>query len=255
MVEATNFIEQIINEELESGKVNSIQTRFPPEPNGYLHIGHAKSLCLNFGVKEKYNGKCNLFLDDTNPSKEKEEFDRKEAVQIAKKRKAIAAVVIPVICVVCVILVVMIVNAVRAKQAAEKEKLAYLPPDIFAGYELGDPCDDSLKGLAKNTIGELNGQLWGESINNSGRIDKLYWVSSNSNGNRQDVVDTARERIIAYFEARYGTGEDVTVPDGVIPYEDGSQTATQFVTKSGQVYLVGPDSKYNIYVVQVQEPY
>lgn len=76
MVEATNFIEQIINEELESGKVNSIQTRFPPEPNGYLHIGHAKSLCLNFGVKEKYNGKCNLFLDDTNPSKEKEEFEQ-----------------------------------------------------------------------------------------------------------------------------------------------------------------------------------
>lgn len=76
MVEATNFIEQIINEELESGKVDTIQTRFPPEPNGYLHIGHAKSLCLNFGVKEKYNGKCNLFLDDTNPSKEKEEFEQ-----------------------------------------------------------------------------------------------------------------------------------------------------------------------------------
>ena len=74
MVEATNFIEQIINEELESGKVNSVYTRFPPEPNGYLHIGHAKSLCLNFGIKEKYNGKCNLFLDDTNPSKEKTEF-------------------------------------------------------------------------------------------------------------------------------------------------------------------------------------
>ena len=75
MVTATNFIEQIINEELENGKVNAIQTRFPPEPNGYLHIGHAKSLCLNFGVKAKYNGKCNLFLDDTNPSKEKEEFE------------------------------------------------------------------------------------------------------------------------------------------------------------------------------------
>lgn len=74
MKEAANFIEQIINEELEQGKVTGVYTRFPPEPNGYLHIGHAKSICLNFGIKEKYGGKCNLFLDDTNPAKEKTEF-------------------------------------------------------------------------------------------------------------------------------------------------------------------------------------
>ena len=74
MAETANFIEQIIEEELSEGKVSSIKTRFPPEPNGYLHIGHAKSICLNFGIKEKYRGKCNLFFDDTNPSKEKTEF-------------------------------------------------------------------------------------------------------------------------------------------------------------------------------------
>lgn len=78
MAETTNFIEQIINEELEAGKFesrgNKIVTRFPPEPNGYLHIGHCKSLCINFGVKEKYNGECNLRMDDTNPAKETMEY-------------------------------------------------------------------------------------------------------------------------------------------------------------------------------------
>lgn len=69
-----NFIEEIINSDLESGRVTDIITRFPPEPNGYLHIGHAKSLCINFGMKEKYHGKCNLRYDDTNPSKEDIEF-------------------------------------------------------------------------------------------------------------------------------------------------------------------------------------
>ncbi len=73
-MEATNFIENIINKDLESGKVKSVYTRFPPEPNGYLHIGHAKSLCINFGIKEKYNGKCNLRYDDTNPVKEEVEY-------------------------------------------------------------------------------------------------------------------------------------------------------------------------------------
>ena len=65
--EAKNFIEDIINEELAEGKVSGVHTRFPPEPNGYLHIGHAKSLCLNFGTAEKYGGLCNLFLGICNP--------------------------------------------------------------------------------------------------------------------------------------------------------------------------------------------
>lgn len=71
---ATNFIETIIENDLESGKHQTIITRFPPEPNGYLHIGHAKSLCINFGIKEKYQGKCNLRFDDTNPTKEDVEY-------------------------------------------------------------------------------------------------------------------------------------------------------------------------------------
>ena len=74
MDEFKNFIEDIIDNDLASGKVKTVYTRFPPEPNGYLHIGHAKSLCINFGMKEKYNGKCNLRFDDTNPSKEDNEY-------------------------------------------------------------------------------------------------------------------------------------------------------------------------------------
>lgn len=70
-----NFVEAIIEEDLASGKNgNLVYTRFPPEPNGYLHIGHAKSICLNFGLKEEYNGKCNLRFDDTNPIKEDIEY-------------------------------------------------------------------------------------------------------------------------------------------------------------------------------------
>ena len=74
MAEACNFIEQIVAEDLASGKIGAVQTRFPPEPNGYLHIGHAKSMFVNFGIAEKFGGKCNLFFDDTNPSKEKTEY-------------------------------------------------------------------------------------------------------------------------------------------------------------------------------------
>jgi len=69
-----NFLEEIIENDLKSGKHESIITRFPPEPNGYLHIGHAKSICLNFGLAAKYNGKCNLRFDDTNPTKEDMEY-------------------------------------------------------------------------------------------------------------------------------------------------------------------------------------
>ena len=75
-----NFIEQIIDEDLNTNKYNQrVHTRFPPEPNGFLHIGHAKSICLNFGLAKKYNGKCNLRFDDTNP--ETEDVSYVEAIQ------------------------------------------------------------------------------------------------------------------------------------------------------------------------------
>ena len=67
---AANFIEEFIDEDLASGRYDHVRTRFPPEPNGFLHIGHAKALCIDFGIAEKYGGKCNLRFDDTNPTKE-----------------------------------------------------------------------------------------------------------------------------------------------------------------------------------------
>ncbi|EKO3450404.1 glutamine--tRNA ligase [Vibrio fluvialis] len=70
----SNFIRQIIDKDLADGKHTSVHTRFPPEPNGYLHIGHAKSICLNFGIAQDYQGQCNLRFDDTNPEKEDLEY-------------------------------------------------------------------------------------------------------------------------------------------------------------------------------------
>lgn len=69
-----NFVAKIVEEDLASGKVDKVITRFPPEPNGYLHVGHAKSICLNFGLAEQFNGECNLRFDDTNPEKESQEY-------------------------------------------------------------------------------------------------------------------------------------------------------------------------------------
>ena len=69
-----DFIRDIIQADLDSGRHKTVITRFPPEPNGYLHIGHAKSICLNFGVAEEFGGRCNLRFDDTNPTKEEQEY-------------------------------------------------------------------------------------------------------------------------------------------------------------------------------------
>src|SRR5512140_3714950 len=71
---ASNFIRDIIVEDLKTGKYKHVQTRFPPEPNGYLHIGHAKAICLDFGLADEFGGKTNMRFDDTNQEKEEQEY-------------------------------------------------------------------------------------------------------------------------------------------------------------------------------------
>src|SRR5262252_500294 len=79
----SNFIRQIVESDLASGAYAKVRTRFPPEPNGYLHFGHAKSICLNFGLAQQYGGRCNLRFDDTNPTKEETEYV--DAIKDAEK--------------------------------------------------------------------------------------------------------------------------------------------------------------------------
>ena len=85
-----DFIRQIVREDVASGKHQAIKTRFPPEPNGYLHIGHAKAICLDFGIAREFGGECNLRLDDTNPVKEDPEYVARDPGRRALARLRVA---------------------------------------------------------------------------------------------------------------------------------------------------------------------
>ena len=86
-MELTDFIRDWIKKDLAEGRFDKVQTRFPPEPNGYLHIGHVKAIAMDFGVAEQFGGKCNLRFDDTNPAKEEDEYV--EAIKKDIDRKSV----------------------------------------------------------------------------------------------------------------------------------------------------------------------
>ena len=190
---------------------------------------------------------CNTKIADIKKKSEQERI----AADKRKKKTAIGIVLSAIL--ICIIIVcTTIVN---------KRNMAYAPPEVFAGFELGDPVSSwtntgkyGIMGGIKGAMNEVNGYLYAGTSDDK-TIDSLYWVSSNSNGNTQVIVDTARVRIINQLTKQYGQGTEVIVPEGVIPYSTGPQNATQFITKSGLVYLVGPNSEYNIYVIQVENPY
>ena len=145
---------------------------------------------------------------------------------------------------------------VQPNQGVNNNPITHQTPGMFLDYQLGDPVFSSQVSEQIITINEVNGHLYAESTDDT-TITSLYWVSSNSNGNKQEIVDTAHKRIIGYLENLYGHGEQVRIPNGVFPRYWGfdDETVTQFITESGLVYLVGPNSEYNIYVVQIEEPY
>ncbi|CAE8583819.1 unnamed protein product [Polarella glacialis] len=101
-VEAGNFVEDIVLEDVTKGTYGGkVRTRFPPEPNGYLHIGHVKSICLNFGIARKFGGNCNLRFDDTNPASEKQEYI--DGIQKDVRLRHVVVVVVIIIFVVVVV--------------------------------------------------------------------------------------------------------------------------------------------------------
>ena len=126
--ESKNFIEEIIENDLEKGIVKEVVTRFPPEPNGYLHLGHAKAICLNFGLAEEYGGKCNLRFDDTNPLKEDASYVD------AIKKNTVTIGVGPAGTGKTYLAVALAVSALKEKKV---DKIILTRPAVEAGEKLG----------------------------------------------------------------------------------------------------------------------